>query len=510
MPFVRAIPVVCSAILLICSATAQQMPATTPQSASAPVVLGDIQASAAGSGVEIRIPSHGVTPHKMLMKDPDRIVLDFRGAQFGGGNQRVAVNQAGVLQVRISQFQTDPPVARVVIDLSKPLPSRLETVGDGVVLHVGASSTSAAATVSKPPAPPAVPAPVAEKPSAAKPTVAKAPTAASTPTSEQNAVVEGLSVHPGKGELNFSVKLSQAVTPKLWSEREPDRIVMDFPGTLPGSTSRRITVGDGSVQTVRLSLYQENPPVTRIVFDVASGTHKPQLEANGNELTVKFETAGSSAPAPQTASAPKSMPKAESASPTIAASKPSATVHHADIQAAARPPVVARASTIQRTAPISSAKEAAPQAAANNMYGPHPPNIRFANGLLSIEANNSVLTDILFEVGAKTGAEIQMPPWSDAGREHVVAKLGPGNPRDVIAALLHGSSFNYVIVESPQGLQQLILTPKPDWPGGQGGDQAAQPGADQPPTAEAPPTESPVEAPPAPEGTPPPPDNPQS
>ena len=504
MPFVRAIPVVCSAILLICSATAQQMPATTTPSVNSPVVLGDVQSSAAENGVEIRIPSHGVTPHKMLMKDPDRIVLDFRGAQFGSGSQRVAVNQAGVLQVRISQFQTDPPVARVVIDLSKPLPSRLETAGDVLVLHVGGRSSAAA--VSKPPvALSPVPAPVAEKPSAAKRTAAKAPIAASAPTSEQNAVVEGLSVHPGKGELSFSVKLSQAVTPKLWSEREPDRIVMDFPGTLPGNMSRRITVRDGSVQTVRLSLYQENPPVTRIVFDVASGTRKPQLEPNGNELTVKFQTTGSSAPASQTASAPNLAPRVESTSPTIAAAKPSAAVHRADVQAASRPPVVARASAIQRTPPISSAKVAAPQAAANNMYGPHPPNIRFANGLLSIEANNSILTDILFEVGAKTGAEIQMPPWSDAGREHVVAKLGPGNPRDVIAALLHGSSFNYVIVESPQGLQQLILTPKTDWPAGQGADQAAQQGGDQPPTAEAPPTE----APPAPEGTPPPPDNPQ-
>ena len=500
MPFVRAIPVVCSAILLICSATAQQMPATTTPSANSPVVLGDVQASAAGNGVEIRIPSHGVTPHKMLMKDPDRIVLDFRGAQFGSGNQRVAVNQAGVLQVRISQFQTDPPVARVVIDLSKPLPSRLETAGDTLVLHVGESSSSAA-TVSKPPvALSPVPAPVAEKPSAAKPSVVKAPTATSTPPSEQNAVVEGLSVHPGKGELSFSVKLSQAVTPKLWSEREPDRIVMDFPGTLPGNTSRRITVGDGSVQTVRLSLFQENPPVTRIVFDVASGTRKPQLEPNGNELTVKFQTEATSQSA-QVAPAPRT----ESPSVPVVASKPSAAIHRATVQAASHPQVVARASAAPRIAPAIPAKRAAPPAAANNMYGPHPPNISFANGLLSIEANNSVLTDILFEVGAKTGAEIQMPPWSDAGREHVVAKLGPGNPRDVIAALLHGSSFNYVIVESPQGLQQLILTPKTDWPGPQGGDQAAQQGGDQPPTAEAPPTE----APPAPEGTPPPPDNPQ-
>jgi hypothetical protein len=322
----------------------------------------------------------------------------------------------------------------------------------------------------------------------------------------QNAVVEGLSVHPGKGELSFSVKLSEAVTPKLWSEREPDRIVMDFPGTLPGNTSRRITVGDGSVQTVRLSLYQENPPVTRIVFDVANGTRKPQLEQNGNELTVKFQTEPTSQPA-QVAVAPKT----ELPSVSAAASKPSAAIHRAAVQAASRPQVIARGSAAPHIAPAIPAKQAARPAAANNIYGPHPPNIRFANGLLSIEAENSVLTDILFEVGAKTGAEIQMPPWSDAGRERVVAKLGPGNPRDVIAALLHGSSFNYVIVESPQGLQQLILTPKTDWPGPQGGDQAAQQGVDptgqqggdQPPTAEAP-----VEAPTAPEGTPPP-DNPQ-
>ena len=450
----------------------------------------------------------------MLMKNPDRIVLDFRGAQFGGGNRRLAVNQDGVLQVRVSQFQTDPPVARVVIDLSEPRPSRLETVGDTVVLHVGTGSAETAKRGVQSPTQPVV----AEKPSAAKPTVAKAPSAPPVPRGpnsvkapsaepaphSQNAVVEDVSVHSGKGELSFSVKLSQAVTPKLWNEREPDRFVMDFPGTVPGSTSRRITVGDGSVQTVRLSLFQEDPPVTRIVFDVANGTRKPQLELNGNELTVKFQT-GSSAPAPQVAAATKAeshSAPAESHSATIAASKPPATIHRAEVQAASRPAVVARAS-VQRSAPIAAPKAVSPQS--NNMFGPHPPNIRFANGLLSIEADNSVLTDILFEVGAKTGAEIQMPPWSDAGREHVVAKLGPGNPRDVIAALLHGSSFNYVIVESPQGLQQLILTPKTDWPGPQGGDQPVPQANQPPPTADA----GPMDAPAPPEGTPPPPDNPQ-
>ena len=483
MPFVRAIPVVCSAVLVICSASAQQVPANADaQPASAAVILGDIQTAQHGTALEIKIPAHGVTPHKMLMKDPDRIVLDFHGAQFGGGNQRLAVNQAGVLQIRASQFQVDPPVARIVIDLSKPLPSHLEAVGDSVVLQI--NTVSGAPTSQA-----AVQAPTA-KPSAAKPSAKAAAPAAATPAPQgsANAVVEGLDVHSGKGELSFSVKLSQAVTPKLWSEREPDRYVMDFPGTLPGNTSRRITVGDGSVQTVRLSLFQGNPPVTRIVFDVATGTKRPQVEPNGKDLTVKFETASSGSTAAVAMSKPESS--------AVAASKPSPVVRHAAVQATSRPPVVARASAPQ-AAPVAAAKQASPQTPAADMYGPHPPNIRFANGLLSIEANNSVLTDILFEVGSKTGAEIQMPPWSDAGRERVVAKLGPGNPRDVIAALLHGSSFNYVIVESPQGLQQLILTPKTDWAGPQGGDQPT-PAADT----------APIETPPA-DTTPPPPDNPQ-
>ena len=51
-----------------------------------------------------------------------------------------------------------------------------------------------------------------------------------------------------------------------------------------------------------------------------------------------------------------------------------------------------------------------------------------------------------------------MPPG--AGSERVVAKLGPGNPKDVLAALLNGSKFNYVILGEPNNsgaVQKVIL-----------------------------------------------------
>ncbi len=59
---------------------------------------------------------------------------------------------------------------------------------------------------------------------------------------------------------------------------------------------------------------------------------------------------------------------------------------------------------------------------------------------------------------SQTGASLDMPPG--AGNERVVAKLGPGNPKDVLSALLNGSKFNYVILGEPNSsgaVQKVIL-----------------------------------------------------
>ncbi|HLH08440.1 MAG TPA: AMIN domain-containing protein [Terriglobales bacterium] len=451
MPYVRVTAALCFAWVLICSALAQQVPTTIATTPTPLIALGPVEATHAGGPLELRISAGGITPHKMVMKNPDRIVLDFRGAKFSPENQRKAVNQGGVLQVRASQFQLDPPVARVVIDLSKPQPSRLETQGDTIVLQIGSASQQQAA------------APVAPKASAA--------TSIATAASTEKPEIQNITVNSGPSEIGFNVKMSHRIMPKVWTEHEPDRIVMDFPGVLPGNASRRITVGQGSVETVRLSLFQEDPPITRIVFDVGAGTGKPQLQSKGDDLLVTFANTHAKAFAPVPVSHPaEAVSVSRQLPPEVHSGRE--TLQHAVLQDNSRPVVAQHAVGVK----------AASQPLIPSEMAPNPPNVRYANGLLSIDAQNSVLTDILFEVGAKTGAEIQMPPWSDAGHERVVVKLGPGNPRDVLAALLHGSSFNYVIVESPQGLQQLILTPKVDWPSGPN----QQPAAEAAPAQDAP------------------------
>ena len=94
---------------------------------------------------------------------------------------------------------------------------------------------------------------------------------------------------------------------------------------------------------------------------------------------------------------------------------------------------------------------------------PSPAKVSYQNGLLSISAQNSPLGEILRDVHRLTGAAIDIPPGSGAN-ERVVTQLGPGAPRDVLAGLLNGSSFNYVMMGSsgdPASVASLILTAKP-------------------------------------------------
>jgi hypothetical protein len=76
---------------------------------------------------------------------------------------------------------------------------------------------------------------------------------------------------------------------------------------------------------------------------------------------------------------------------------------------------------------------------------PTPPQVTYRGGQLSILAENSTLSLVLQAVAKATGARLEGP----LSAERVSVRLGPGAPRDVLAELLTGSNFNYVIVGSP-------------------------------------------------------------
>jgi hypothetical protein len=101
------------------------------------------------------------------------------------------------------------------------------------------------------------------------------------------------------------------------------------------------------------------------------------------------------------------------------------------------------------------------------------PQVTYQDGMLTIVAPNSTLGDILRSVRKHTSAEIEIPATAS---ERVVTRLGPGPAREVMAELLNGSRFNYILLGSPQdasALVRVVLVAKalPDAPAG------AQPGA---------------------------------
>ncbi len=83
------------------------------------------------------------------------------------------------------------------------------------------------------------------------------------------------------------------------------------------------------------------------------------------------------------------------------------------------------------------------------------------------------MSDVLTAVKQKTGAAVEMPAVSS---ERVVGRFGPGAPRDVLAQLLNGSHYDYVLLGSPAdpgALKKVVLMarasgpePAPQQPGG--------------------------------------------
>jgi hypothetical protein len=92
---------------------------------------------------------------------------------------------------------------------------------------------------------------------------------------------------------------------------------------------------------------------------------------------------------------------------------------------------------------------------------PTPPQVRYQNGQLTIDAHNATLSQVLRAVQAQTGASMDIP--GGANSERVATQIGPGQPRDVLNTLLNGSKFDYVILGvtgDPGAVQKVILTPR--------------------------------------------------
>jgi len=93
-----------------------------------------------------------------------------------------------------------------------------------------------------------------------------------------------------------------------------------------------------------------------------------------------------------------------------------------------------------------------------------PPNraqITFANGTLSISADNSSLNQILRQIATDTGMKIT----GGVSDERVFGHYGPADPAEILAELLDGTGSNMILVQrDAPAPAELILTPRQGGP----------------------------------------------
>lgn len=76
------------------------------------------------------------------------------------------------------------------------------------------------------------------------------------------------------------------------------------------------------------------------------------------------------------------------------------------------------------------------------------PLIFYHSGLLTIQAHNSTLADVLKGIAEATGAMIDFP--EEAGTERIAENAGPAPADEVLSRLLNGSRFDFIIAGSSQ------------------------------------------------------------
>ena len=215
--------------------------------------------------------------------------------------------------------------------------------------------------------------------------------------------------------VEVEISASQPITPRVQVVASPDRLVLDFPNSTPGVALRNLTVNRGAVKAVRVGLFSANPQVTRVVVDL-NAPQAYQLFPSGKTIIVKLGHAA--------------MPASASVAAPVSVSTP----------------VPMQASVVIERHPVKQ---------------PPRVDVRFTSGKLSIWADRATLAEVLFEVHRKTGADIPIP--AGAEQEEVVVQSGPGPARQVLAELLNGSRFDFVMVGSERDAAQLrsvILTPR--------------------------------------------------
>jgi len=108
-----------------------------------------------GPAVEI-LSTRPLVPSIQAITDPDRLVIDLPNARLETPHKRISIQADQISTLRADQFQQNPPVARVVVDLLAPRAYTWDAAGNRLVVHLGKNPTQARSSLFQAPTVPSL------------------------------------------------------------------------------------------------------------------------------------------------------------------------------------------------------------------------------------------------------------------------------------------------------------------------------------------------------------------
>ncbi|HEY3930211.1 MAG TPA: type IV pilus secretin PilQ [Candidatus Koribacter sp.] len=243
--------------------------------------LTNVSVASEGTSTTMTLHTTGAFTHNEYRPADNLMLVDLTGVSAGKLQERMrSLDAAGVKSYRVLSYTgtNGTEVTRVELALTPGTDVQVEKQDSGLNLKITPGAVQPSVAAAKPAESEAAPAAAATVAEATAPAAANA----------SPVLIRHINVTRGANGMEIAISPKTSAPASAMTLSGPDRLVIDLPNALPAVKTKEILVNSPDVKDVRISRYQENPPVTRLVVDM-TGAHDFQLVPGDDNLVVKLQ-----------------------------------------------------------------------------------------------------------------------------------------------------------------------------------------------------------------------------